>query len=384
MFAAYRRSTYIARGCGSLFLAVGANSFPHSQLFKHSTPKFVSIRMGVDIGELVDRKEITFEDLNDKEIAIDSMNVLYQFLSIIRQRDGTPLKDSSGNVTSHLSGLFYRNIKLLEKNIRPVYVFDGDAPDLKDKETTKRRKKREKAHKEWKKLKKEGKVSEAYSKATQSSKLTSDMVKESKQMLDAMGIPFIQAPSEGEAQAAQMTKNNIYAVGSQDWDCLLFGANQMVRNLTSRRTRKTSGGGRKKIHPELIKREQVLDQLGITQEKLRWMGILIGTDFNPDGVHGIGPKTGLKLVKKYDDFAKLMEDKKIEWESDNSPEKILEFLKNPPVNQDADYSFEDPDREKIIELLVHKRDFSKDRVDSKLDDLEESLKSRQSGLDSFT
>ena len=340
--------------------------------------------MGVDIGELVDRKEISFEDLNDKEIAIDSMNVLYQFLSIIRQRDGTPLKDSSGNVTSHLSGLFYRNIKLLENNIRPVYIFDGDAPDLKEKETTRRRKEREKARKEWKKLKEEGKVSEAYSKATQSSKLTSDMVKESKQLLDAMGIPFVQAPSEGEAQAAKMTTGQLYAVGSQDWDCLLFGADKMIRNLTSRRTRKTSGGGRKEVHPELIQRKQVLNQLEISQEKLRWMGILIGTDFNPDGVHGIGPKTGLKLVKKYDDFAKLMKDDKIEWESDNSPEKILEFLKNPPVNENTVYSFEEPSREKIIELLVDKRDFSKDRVESKIDDLEKARESRQSGLGSFT
>ena len=135
--------------------------------------------MGVDLGELVEGKDIEFADLNDKKVSIDAMNTLYQFLSIIRQRDGTPLKDSSGNVTSHLSGLFYRNIGLLENNIRPVYVFDGAAPDLKEKETTKRRKKREEAREEWKKLKEEGKISEAYSKATQSSKLTGDMVKES-------------------------------------------------------------------------------------------------------------------------------------------------------------------------------------------------------------
>ena len=341
--------------------------------------------MGVDIGELVDRKEITFQDLNDKEIAIDSMNVLYQFLSIIRQRDGTPLKDSSGNITSHLSGLFYRNTKLLENNVRPVYIFDGDAPDLKEKETTRRRKQREKAREEWKKLKEQGKVSEAYSKATQSSKLTSDMVKESKQLLDAMGIPYIQAPSEGEAQAAYMTQNNnIYAVGSQDWDCLLFEAQRMARNLTSRRTRKTSGGGRKKIHPELITLEQVLNQLEITQEKLIWMGILIGTDFNPDGVHGIGPKTGHKLVRKYDNFQNLLNDDKVDWESEADPEKILEFLENPPVKEDISYSFDDPDREKIIELLVEKRDFSQDRVESKIDDLEKALESRQSGLGSFT
>ncbi|WEL23886.1 flap endonuclease-1 [Candidatus Nanohalovita haloferacivicina] len=343
--------------------------------------------MGVNLGELVESEEISFADLNDKEIAIDAMNTLYQFLSIIRQRDGTPLKDSSGEVTSHLSGLFYRNINLLDNNIRPVFVFDGEAPDLKEKETTQRRKKREEAREEWKKLKDEGKVSEAYSKATQSSKLTGDMIKESKRLLDAMGIPYVQAPSEGEAQTAYMTHEDypgsIYAAGSQDWDSLLFGAEKMVKNLTTRKTRKTSGGGRKEISTELIRLDSVLEQLEVSQEELIWMGVLMGTDFNPDGVHGIGPKTALKLVKKYNSWDKLFEDDKVEWESDNDPETIIEFFKNPPV-EDIEYEFGDPDEEKIKEILVDDHDFSEDRVESGLKDLSNALSSRQSGLDSFT
>jgi flap endonuclease-1 len=342
--------------------------------------------MGVDLGDLVEGEEIEFADLNDKELAVDAMNVLYQFLSIIRQRDGTPLKDSSGDVTSHLSGLFYRNIGLLDNNIRPVYVFDGAAPDLKEKETTKRRKKREEAREEWKKLKEEGKISEAYSKATQSSKLTGDMVKEAKDLLEAMGIPCVQAPSEGEAQAAYMVNKDypgeIFAVGSQDWDCLLFGADKMVKNLTQRKTRKTSGGGKKEISTELTRLEDVLEQLDVSREKLVWMGVLMGTDFNPDGVHGIGPKTALKLVKEYDDFEELLDDEKVEWESENSPEEIRKFFMDPPVDE-IEYSFSDPDREKIREILVDRHDFSEDRVDSGLEDLEKALESRQSGLNSF-
>jgi flap endonuclease-1 len=163
--------------------------------------------MGVDLGKLVEPEPITFSDLNDKEIAVDAMNTLYQFLSIIRQRDGTPLKDSSGRVTSHLSGVFYRNINLLENNIRPVYVFDGKTPDLKEKESSRRRKKREEAREEWKRLKKEGKISEAYTKATQSSRVNAEMLEETQNLLDAMGLPYVQAPSEGEAQAAYMTSN---------------------------------------------------------------------------------------------------------------------------------------------------------------------------------
>ena len=338
--------------------------------------------MGVDLGDLVESKDIEFADLNDKEIAIDAMNTLYQFLSIIRQRDGTPLKDSSGNITSHLSGLFYRNINLLENNIRPVYVFDGDAPDLKEKETTKRKKKREEAKKEWKKLKDEGKISEAYSKATQSSKLTSEMIKESKELLDAMGIPYVQASSEGEAQAAFMAKNgDVFAVGSQDWDCLLFGADTMVKNLTTRKSRKTSGGGRKEVSTELIELEKVLEDLEISHEKLVWMGILMGTDFNPKGIHGIGPKTALKLVKEYDDFDELMEDEKVEWEEENDPYEIKDFFMHPPV-EETNYDKGELDKEKVREIL-EKHDFSDKRINSGLSDLEKALNSRQSGLNSF-
>ena len=342
--------------------------------------------MGVNLGDLVESEEIDFADLNDKEIAIDAMNTLYQFLSIIRQRDGTPLKDSSGNITSHLSGLFYRNINLLEENIRPVFVFDGAMPDLKQKESSTRRKKREEARKEWKRLKDEGKISEAYSKATQSSKINSEMIEESKKLLEAMGIPCIQAPSEGEAQAAYMSSDdypgNIYAVGSQDWDCLLFGAETMVKNLTSRTTRKTSGGGKKQISTERIRLEEVLQQLEISHEKLVWMGVLMGTDFNPDGVRGIGPKTALKLVKKYDSFEELLEDEKVEWESENDPYNIRDFFLNPPVDN-IEYSFGDLDTDKIREILVTRHDFSEDRVNSGIEKLEKALESRQSGLGSF-
>jgi flap endonuclease-1 len=339
--------------------------------------------MGVNLGELVEPEEISFEDLNDKEVAIDAMNTLYQFLSIIRQRDGTPLKDSSGEITSHLSGLFYRNINLLENNIRPVYIFDGEAPELKEKETTKRRKKREEAREKWKELKEEGKISEAYSKATQSSKLTGDMIEESKRLLDAMGIPYVQAPSEGEAQAAYMTaQGQVYAVGSQDWDCLLFGADRMVRNLTTRKTRKTSGGGRKEVSQERIELEKVLEELEISLEKLIWMGVLMGTDFNPDGIHGIGPKTALKLVKQYDEFDALLENEKVEWESEADPEAILEFFQEPPV-MEADYETVELDSEKVREILVTDHDFSEERVNSGLEDLEKALESRQSGLENF-
>jgi len=101
--------------------------------------------MGTKLGDIIRAETITLNDLSGREIAVDAFNTLYQFLSGIRQPDGTPLMDRRGQVTSHLSGLFYRNVNLLEIGIRPVYVFDGKAPKLKADEVKRRREIREAA-----------------------------------------------------------------------------------------------------------------------------------------------------------------------------------------------------------------------------------------------
>ncbi len=341
--------------------------------------------MGTKLGDLIDSEEISFDHLFNKKIAVDAMNTVYQFLSIIRQRDGTPLKDSEGNITSHLSGLFYRNAKLLEKNVKPVYVFDGKAPDLKAEESKERRKKREKAREDWKKLKKEGKMKKAFKKATQSSRLTSDMLVEAKKLLDAMGIPYIEAPSEGEAQAAKMNcEGSVWAVGSQDWDSLVFGADRFVKNLTVTGKRKVPGKQRyKTIVPEKVEKEPALNSLGISLEQLRWVAVLIGTDFNPKGIKGVGPKTAMKLVKKYGSFESILEDDKVEWEHDNDPFKILDFFENPPVEEGLSFNYGSPDRDAVFEVLVESHEFSESRVESTFNKLEKSLKESQQDLGSF-
>ncbi|MEF8880680.1 MAG: flap structure-specific endonuclease, partial [Candidatus Nanohaloarchaea archaeon] len=200
---------------------------------------------------------------------------------------------------------------------------------------------------------------------------------------DAMGIPYVQASSEGEAQAAFMSaEKEVYAVGSQDWDCLLFGTDTMVRNLTSRKTRKTSAGKRKKVNQERIELENVLEELNLSREQLVMLGMLMGTDFN-DGVHGIGPKKGLEKAREHESLQSLLGDEDIEFKSDNPPEAIFDFFMNPPVEK-SDFSFDSPSEEKIKDILVDQHDFSSDRIDSKLKDLEKAMESRQSGLGSFT
>lgn len=239
--------------------------------------------MGVPIGDLVPRKEIDLENLYGKKIAIDALNAIYQFLSTIRQRDGTPLMDSKGRITSHLSGLFYRTINLMEAGIKPAYVFDGKPPEFKRKELEKRREAREEAELKWKEALAKGNLEEARKYAQRATKVNEMLIEDAKKLLQLMGIPIIQAPSEGEAQAAYMaSKGDVYASASQDYDSLLFGAPRLIRNLTITGKRKMPGKDvYVEIKPELVVLDEVLKELKITREKLIELAILVGTDYNP-------------------------------------------------------------------------------------------------------
>lgn len=328
--------------------------------------------MGVSLGDLVEPEHIEFTDLRGKRIGIDALNTIYQFLSSIRQHDGTPLKDAEGRVTSHLSGLFYRTTKWFEHGLKPVYVFDGKPPALKAEESAKRRKRREDARKEYEKLKAAGELEAARAKAAQSSKVTETMLTEAKKLLQGMGVPIIQAPSEGEAQAAHMVDTAVlWACGSQDWDSLLFGAKRMVKNLAVG-----------SASPQKIELDTVLNALDVSREQLVWMGMLMGTDFNPDGVYGYGPKKSLKLVKQCDSLEDVLDE--VEWEHENDPFEIEEFFLHPPVNQDATVQFTDPEPDTVRRILVEEHGFSQNRVGNGVERLEAARASTQTGLDTFT
>jgi len=257
--------------------------------------------MGVNLGDLVPKTKVDLKNLSGKIVAIDAYNALYQFLSIIRQPDGTPLKDRSGRITSHLSGLFYRTCNLLELGIKPIYIFDGVPPEMKEAEIRRRAKIKEEAQVRYERALREGRIEEARMYAQMTSRLKDYMAEDSKTLLTRMGVPWIQAPSEGEAQAAHLAKKgDADYCASQDFDSLLFGAPFLLRNLTISGRRKLP---RKNVYieitPEIIEMSRVLKELGITREQLVDIGILVGTDFNPEGIKGIGPKTALRLIKKY-------------------------------------------------------------------------------------
>ncbi len=320
--------------------------------------------MGVELGGIVLKENRKLDDFKGRTIAIDAYNTLYQFISIIRQPDGTPLTDSNGRVTSHLTGLLYRTANLVEAGIRPVYVFDGKPSPLKMTTIEARSNIRNKAADEWKKALEEGDIEKARAKAMQSSRLTPEMVDESKQLLDMLGVPFVQALSEGEAQAGYLSKKGeAYGVGSQDFDVLLFNAPVLIRNLTITGKRKMPG--RKvyvNVEPEEIRTENVLKKLGITIEQLVDIGILVGTDFN-EGIKGIGPKTALKLIKEHKNLENVL--KKINKEIRDYDEVRKIFLE-PKVTDDYKIEWKNVDENAVKEFLCEIHDFSYSRVENAL------------------
>ncbi len=238
--------------------------------------------MGVNISKIIPKKEIELSDLKGKTIAIDAYVTLYQFLTTIRQPDGTPLKDSNGNVTSHLSGLFYRNINLLQAGIKPVYVFDGKPPELKASEIEKRIEAKQVAEEKYKEAKASEDTAAMKKYSSRTVKITDEIITQSKEILTALGIPIIQAPSEGEAEAATLARQGkVYAAASQDYDTLLYAAPILIRNLTSPKRKKLPSGLYIDIKPELIEFQSVLTELNIEKDQLICLAILVGTDYNP-------------------------------------------------------------------------------------------------------
>jgi len=347
--------------------------------------------LGVKINELVKevKKVVTFENLLNKKIAIDAFNTLYQFLAIIRQRDGTPLKDFEGNITSHLSGLFYRTINFLENDIKPIYVYDGKPSSLKLDIIKERKDRKVEAKVKMEEAKKKGDIVGVRKFAQATSRLDSNMIKESMDLLDYMGIPVVQAPSEGEAQIAYMVnQGDVWASASQDYDTLLFGAKKLLRNFAINRTRKV-GDTSVSLDIEWILLPKLLEKLDITQEQLIEMGILIGTDFF-EGVEGIGQKTAFDLITKYKSIKKINENSlKVRGKIIDLDIEVIEKVKNIFLNPSVEKNYQSlkwkkPNFDKIEEFLIGKHNFSEGRVKNALDRLKKKeSESMQTSLDRF-
>lgn len=334
--------------------------------------------MGVNFKELIVKHPITLESLKGKIIIIDGYNTLYQFLSNIRGRDGNLFTDSKGRVTSHLIGLFSRTTNLMTKGIKLAFVFDGRVPELKHKELQKRKAIKEEAEKKYQEAL-ESEDQEGMQKyAARTSRLTRDMVDDAKTLLKHLGIPVIQAPSEGEAQAAHMVaKGDAYAVGSQDYDSLLYGAPKLIQYISVEGRRKQPGKfAYTNIEPQMIDLQENLKALGLTRDQLTWLAMLIGTDYAPSGVKGIGPKKGLALVKA----ATIPEDVFGKYPLEEAPwQEVLQTFQTIPVTDDYDLTWHSVNKKELVKFLVEERDFSLERIQKTLD----AIAPKQQGLGGF-
>ncbi|MCW4035443.1 MAG: flap endonuclease-1 [Candidatus Bathyarchaeota archaeon] len=335
--------------------------------------------MGVNLRVLIPKTVIDFKSLSNKSVAIDAYNALYQFLAIIRQPDGTPLKDRTGKITSHLSGLFYRSAKLAEMGVKVAYVFDGIAPDLKEAEIKRRAKVKAEALVKYEEARQDGDMEKARRYAQMTSKLKSYMLDDSKRLLTEMGIPWIQAPQEGEAQAAYMTiKGDADYCSSQDYDSLLFGATALVRNVTISGRRKVPRRNKYiEVVPEVMKLASVLKELEITREQLIDIAILVGTDFNPEGTKGIGPKTAYKLIKEHGTLEQALPTlENVEFPV--NPQQIRDIFLNPKVTDNYKLDWKQPNVDGVIDFLCREKDFSEDRVRSTLKRMADGMRESKS------
>ncbi len=331
--------------------------------------------MGTAIGELLEKEEITLDFLSGRKVGVDSHNILYQFLSSIRGRDGTPLMDSKGRVTSHLTGLLYRTINLLEAGIKPVFVFDGKPHELKSETVRKRSRIRTEAKIKEERAREKGEEAEARKYAQRAVKLTDEMVGDAKKLIKLMGLPVVQAPSEGEAQiAAMVAENKLYGCVSQDFDALLFGTERLLRNIAVSGRRKAPGRDfYYEIKPEMIELQRNLEAMKIDRRKLIWIGILIGTDFN-EKFPKIGPKTALKLVQEHSKFQDIL--KETGHEPGFDYREVEEIFLKPSSTKDYRIEFGLPEKDRIRKFLCDEHDFSAERVENALGKLEERAREK--------
>lgn len=336
--------------------------------------------MGCNLRDLASPKQIELTDLEGQTIGIDAFLVAFQFLTTIRQRgetgDGGPLRDSKGRVVAHLMGFLERTTTFLEKGVTPVWIFDGKHPELKADVMAQRRAKKEEAQQKWQEALEAGDYSEAQKWGQRSVGFTPQMVEETMEMLELLGVPAIRAAAEGEAQGAVMTKKGeLGGIATQDWDALLYGSPIMIRNLMSAGSKRMG----RVIRAEKIVLQELLDENDVSHEQLVDLAIMIGTDFHP-GIRGIGPKTGLKLIKEYGTIEEICanKDKEIPLRLD----EIRQIFLNHPTSDGYDLQLKPIDMEKL-RLWLEDRDMSKSRIERNFKRLEKAENVRDSGQSSL-
>ena len=318
--------------------------------------------MGVLLTPILKREQTSFKALYGKSFAVDASIELHQFLALIRKPDGKLFTDPTGGVTSHLMGLLTRTSRLvIDYKIRPVFVFDGRPNPLKKRTIESRRRLQDKAQAEYSQALTDKDYSRAWSKVVMTGRVTREILADAKRLLTLMGIPRLEAPEDGEAQASYMaSKGLVWAAASKDYDCLLFGAPILARYLTlTGREYLPAKHTSRPLIPELINLSDNLEQLGITREQLVDIALLVGTDFN-DGLFGIGPKKALSLIREHGSADNLPSELRSDLPADL--DEIRNIFLQPKVRDDYTLKRTQPNPAAMVEFLSQERAFSKERV----------------------
>lgn len=324
------------------------------------------------------------KNLFGRKIAIDASMCLYQFLIAVRQQDGNNLTNESGETTSHLMGFFYRTIRMVGNGIKPCYVFDGKPPVLKGGELEKRLKRREEAEKKAEELKETGTVEEIQKFERRTVRVTREQNEEAKKLLKFMGIPFVDAPCEAEAQCAELSRcGTVYGAASEDMDTLCYRPAHLLRNVTAAEARK--------LPIEEYDIEEVLKTLEMDMDQFIDLCILLGCDYC-ETIRGVGPVTAFDLIKAHKSIENIIEHIESNPKSkhkipENWPYKeARELFKTPEVlkGDEVDLKWVEPDVEGLVDFMVRQNGFSDQRIRDGAEKLKKSLKSGTQGrLDGF-
>lgn len=305
---------------------------------------------------------------------------LYQFLIAVRA-EGAQLTSLDGETTSHLMGTFYRTIRLLEKGIKPVYVFDGKPPDLKGGELAKRAERREEAQKALDKATEAGDQAEMEKFNRRLVKVTKEHSNEAKELLKLMGVPYIDAASEAEAQCAEMVKAGlVYGVATEDMDALTFGSNILLRHMTFSEARK--------MPVQEIHYDKVLKGLELEADEFTDLCILMGCDYC-DTIRGIGPKRAFELITKHksiEEILKNIDKNKYQVPEDWKYDIARRLFKEPEVLdcKTIELKWREPDEDGLVKFLCGDRQFNEERVRTGAQKIKKTLKTATQGrLDSF-
>lgn len=317
------------------------------------------------------------------KVAIDASMSLYSFLVAVRS-DGQQLMSDTGETTSHLMGLFYRTLRIVDNGIKPLYVFDGAPPKLKSGELAKRFQRKSEAQESHEEAKEIGTAEEVEKFSRRTVRVTREHNAEAQRLLKLMGIPYIIAPTEAEAQCAVLARaGKVYAAASEDMDTLTFNSPVLLRKLTFSEQRKEP--------IQEIHLDKVLEGLEMDQRQFIDLCILLGCDY-VDPIKGIGPKVALNLIREHKTLENVVEHIKKsgkftlpdDWPYQDARLLFLEPDVRRADDPECDFKWESPDIDGLVKFLVEEKGFNEDRVRSGATRLQKNLRSsQQSRLEGF-